>query len=170
LDEVTVRSYRPEDWRAVWHLYCQGLLVGHNDPQDPLTDLQDIDGTYFSQPQNHFWVADAGTQVIGMVGVIVRRNWLATIRRLRVERRWQQTRLPCRLVETALNHCCELGCLKVVLDTHGHPDRKMNLLTSLGFQHNRSHDVAGKRIMEFYVNLYQDPARLKPLVDKEIAR
>ena len=154
---VRVRPYRPKDRGEVLRLYDHGLLVGQISPYDNAADLQHIERYYFGLPHNYFWVTELQGEVVGMVGVAEKQGTVAKIRRLRVDSALQSTTLPCWLVETAVNHCREHGYLKVVMNTHAHTERKLKLLVGLGFQHNRTRMVDGKEMMEFYVNLYQEP-------------
>jgi N-acetylglutamate synthase-like GNAT family acetyltransferase len=155
-DNVRLRSAKPQDYKAIMRLYDEGLLTGTHDPEDPIDDLVHLRHTYLATPRHHFWVAQIDDRVVGMVGLIDVGGAVARIRRLRVDPPWQETDLPCQLIQVALRYGQAHGYLKIILDTHAHVDRKMRFLTDLGFQHAGSRCVNGKTRMAFYVNLYRE--------------
>lgn len=161
----TIRSYRPTDHEAVADLYSHGLLAGHHDSNDTAADLDYMADAYFSDPRDHFWVAELGGQVVGCVGV-AHEEAIAQVRRLRVRRDLQSTGVGVALMDAALEHCRRHGFLKVVLDTHVDADRAITLLDQCGFQFARNKSIGGKEVLEFYFNLYR---KIKPHEDRKAA-
>jgi N-acetylglutamate synthase-like GNAT family acetyltransferase len=151
---IAIRTYREQDKPTVRRLYTQGLLHGQIAPNDTGADLGSIREEYLSDPANHFWVAEADQNVVGMIGV-VKDGHTAEIRRLRVDPKFQSTNVGLKLVETALAHCKTNGLLKIVLDTHFEKGVFADLFTKFGFQHTRTKTFHGKDILEFYLDLYR---------------
>lgn len=162
LAAVIVRTYDPKDQQAVRLLYTQGLLAGQIPPHDTGADIENIQEAYLKTPSNHFWVAELESQVIGMIAVIAQGEHCVEIKRLRVQKDWQNTGIAARLVETAVEHCRHYGNLKVVFDTRFDPDNDpspvVKLLDRQGFQYARTKNVHGKDLLEFYLDLYRQPS------------
>lgn len=155
MDRVRIRSYRQHDQPAVARLYTQGLLHGRPSRHDTAADLDFIEMAYFSQPHDHFWVAEVDSLVVGMIGVVGDGTFAAQVRRLRVDPAWRQTPLAQSLLRTALDYCRQQNYLKVVLDTRLDPELALTLTSASGFQYARRKTIHGRDILEFYVNLYQ---------------
>lgn len=162
VDHLQVRSYEPRDQQAVSRLYTDGLLAGQIAPNDTGADIENIRDAYFANPTSHFWVAEIDGKVVGMIGVSREQQHTAEIRRLRVEKQWQQSPIAARLIETALAHCKRHGYLKVVLDTRFERDAAMDLFDRFGFQHTRTKAMHGKDLLEFYLDLYRQPRKDAP--------
>ncbi len=156
---LVIRSYQVADQPAVERLYADGLLVGQPADNDTGIDIEYVKDAYFDQRGNHFWVAQVSGHIVGMIGV-VRDGHAALIRRLRVDRAWQHTETPIRLIEAALAHCQAQGFLKVLFDTHFHSNLIRPVFERCGFQHNRTLDIRGHETLEFYLDLYRDPHAL----------
>lgn len=161
-----IRTYRAADQAAVAALYSQGLLAGENDRNDTGADIDFMEEAYFSDPKDHFWVAERDGQIVGTIGV-VHDEAIAQIRRLRVVPELQKSSLAVDLLDTALRHCRKHGFLKIVLDTRIDPQRAIELLDSSGFQFHRGKSVHGKEVLEFYFNLYR---KVEPEKEREPAR
>ncbi|MCC5830004.1 MAG: GNAT family N-acetyltransferase [Phycisphaeraceae bacterium] len=156
LPDLTIRTFDPADRPAVQRLYAEGLLAGQIDPNDTATDIEDIEAAYFSEPHNHFWVAELAGKVVGMIGVVRdAEQSLGEIRRLRVDPQWQNTSVGATLIEVALAHCKHHGWLKVVLDTRFERNVALDLFSRFGFKHNRSRNVHDREMLEFYLDLYR---------------
>ena len=164
LDRLTVRTFESGDQKAVSRLYGEGLLAGQIAPNDTGADIDNIPEAYFNEEHNHFWVAECDGNVLGMIGVACDEQHTAEIRRLRVEKDYQQTQIAERLVQTALAHCKHHGYLKIRLDTRFDPDAVVDLFDRFGFQHTRTKSLHGKDLLEFYLDLYRQP---KPPGDEQ---
>ena len=155
LEKLCVRTYKPKDQPTVSRLYTDGLLAGQIPPHDTGSDIGNIQEAYFSDDCNHLWVAELDTRVFGIIGVIRSGEHSAQIRRLRVEKDWQNTPIAARLLETALAHCKHHGYIKVVLDTRFDPEAARDLFDRFGFQHTRTKSTQDKELLEFYLDLYR---------------
>lgn len=162
LDAIQIRSYRSGDAPGVRWLFEHGLLMGQIHPNDTAADIDNIEEAYLAQNRGHFWVAQ-GDQggLVGMVGVAEEDQNLAEIRRLRVDPRYRSQDgrhgVEHRLMEVALAFCREQGYLKVVLDTHYEQGPAKEVFEKFAFQHNRTRNIAGKELLEFYLDLYHKP-------------
>ena len=157
IQRLVVRSYCDGDHGVVANLYTNGLLAGQIAPSDTGADIEHIQDAYFSDPATHLWVAELDGRVVGMVGVVRDQEHTAEVRRLRVQKDWQQTPIGARLMETALGHCKQHGYLKVVLDTRFDPEAVLDMFDRFGFQHTRTKNVEGKDQLEFYLDIYRSP-------------
>ena len=161
LAAMIVRTYDPKDQQTVRHLYTQGLLAGQIPPHDTGEDIENIQEAYLNTPGSHFWVTELNGHVLGMIAVIDKGEHRVEIKRLRVEKDWQNTAVAARLLETAVEHCRHHGNLKVVFDTRFDPDNDpgpvVNLFDRQGFQYTRTKNVNGKDLLEFYLDLYRQP-------------
>ncbi len=155
IESLTVRSYAATDQRAVEQLYTQGLLAGQLAPNDTGADIENMIEAYFTDEANHFWIAELDGQVVGMIGVARDEGRTGEIRRLRVDRRFQQSDIAAKLLETAITHIKNHGYLKVVFDTRFERDEALDMFDRLGFQHTRSKALHGKEQLEFYLDLYR---------------
>lgn len=158
LEGLVVRTFEPRDQQAVSRLYTEGLLAGQIAPNDTGADIENIQEGYFADDTHHFWVAEAGEGVVGMIGVACDENHTAEIRRLRIDPRFQEhTEIAHLLVETAVSHCKHHGFLKIVLDTRFEHEAAKGLFDRLGFQHTRTRSIHDKELLEFYLDLYRQP-------------
>ncbi|MCC6679588.1 MAG: GNAT family N-acetyltransferase [Phycisphaeraceae bacterium] len=157
ITDLKVRPYEPQDQVAVEVLYHDGLLAGQIAPNDTGADIDNIQEAYFSNERCRFWVAEVRGQVLGMIGVAEDEQDIAEVRRLRVAKTHQQTNIGHALLETAINHCRDHRYLKVRLDTRFERGAVLDLFDRSGFEHTRTKNVHGKELLEFYVDLYQDP-------------
>jgi ribosomal protein S18 acetylase RimI-like enzyme len=161
VSDLQIRTYQPADQPAVQRLYEAGSLAGQVAPSDSDTgsDIDLIREAYLQDARNHFWVAQKGDRVVGMIGVMSDDEHTAEIRRLRVDPDHQGANIGQALLETALEHCREQSFLKIRLDTTFEKDHAVDLFDRVGFQHTRSRNVHGKELLEFYLDLYRDPAQ-----------
>jgi len=156
IEHLRVRSYEEPDQPAVARLYGEGLLAGQIAPNDTGADIDNIREAYFHNDRCHFWVAEAEDRVLGMIGVAEDEQDVAEVRRLRVEPSHQDTNVARTLLETAVNHCRHHGYLKVRLDTRFEKDDAVEMFTRCGFEHDRTKNVQGKELLEFYLDLYRE--------------
>ncbi|QDU34376.1 Acetyltransferase YpeA [Poriferisphaera corsica] len=155
MDDITVRTFQPDDQSAVITLYNQGLLAGQVTPNDTGADIEYIHDAYFDSDRHHFWVATQHDHIVGMIGVASDDDHTAEIRRLRVQPDLQSTPIAAKLLATALEHCKTHGFLKIRLDTRFERDEAVGLFDKLGFQHTRTKNVQGKDLLEFYLDIYR---------------
>lgn len=157
VDDVVVRTYRPDDGPAIRRLYSQGLLEGTLDPDESTADVENPVRTYFSGPSDCLWVAESDGKIVGMVGVGHIGYHVAQVRRLRVDPAYRGTDLTARLLRVVLAHCRRCGDLKLVLDAPLDATEAMAACREGGFQYARTRRQSGHSTLEFYLNLYQDP-------------
>jgi putative acetyltransferase len=113
---------------------------------------------YFSDDgQSALWVADYDNTVIGMVGVQKTSENEAEIRRLRVRDDFRRRGLGTRLMEKALSFCRHHGYLKVILDVRIERGPAIALFEKFGFQLNRTREINGRKMLDFYLDLYREP-------------
>lgn len=155
--DLVIRTYRAEDQPRVAELYTQGLLVGQILPNDTGVDIDDIPQAYLADRASHFWVAEEGEKIVGMIGVARASANTAEIRRLRVDKSWQDKPIAGKLLETALKHCRAHGYLKVVLDTRFERSDAVELFERLGFQSTGAESGTPEAALEFYLDLYRRP-------------
>lgn len=159
-DHVQIRTFTSADQESVSRLYTEGLLVGQIPDNDTGADIEMVEEAYLESRRSHFWVAVVEGDVVGMIGVADDEHDVAEIRRLRVEPTYQDEDIANRLLEMALSFCRHHGYLKVRLDTRVDADNgAMALFDRFAFQHTRSRDVPGKEVLEFYQDLYREPAK-----------
>ncbi|MBI1337814.1 MAG: GNAT family N-acetyltransferase [Phycisphaera sp.] len=155
---IHVRTFEDRDQSAVSWLYTNGLLAGQIASNDTGADIDNVREAYFSENRNHFWVAEAAGQVVGMIGVAHDQGHVAEIRRLRVHPDYQKVpAVAQKLFEFCLHHCRHHNYLKLVLDTRFEASTMMPIFDKLGFQHTRTKSVQGKDLLEFYLDLYRQP-------------
>lgn len=159
LDGLTIRTCRDEDHAQIWELYHHGLLAGQIAPNDTAADLDHIHAAYFDSDRHHFWVAELGGRLVGMIGVGSDDRDTAEVRRLRVAKDYQSSAMASELLQTALNHCRHHMYLKVRLDTRFEEDQAVDMFDKVGFQHTRTRTAPGKDMLEFYFDLYRDPSK-----------
>jgi ribosomal protein S18 acetylase RimI-like enzyme len=158
--ELTIRTYQPSDHGAVRRLFVEGRLVGAISPNDTGADMDNIESEYLGRDGAHFWVAQSGDEIVGMVGVAEDEPDIAQIRRLRVKPECQgQTGVAAKLMETAISFCRHHGYLKVVLDTAFETRPAIETFDRFAFHHDRTRSIGGKEVLEFYLDLYHQPKK-----------
>jgi len=158
IDDLAIRTFEPDDSERVHWLFEAGRLAGQVSPNDTAADIDNIPHAYLEYDRNHFWVAVHQGRVVGMVGVAEDEPNKAEIRRLRVDPDYRQVGVTIKLMETALSFCHHHGYLKVVLDTQVEEGgESMELFDRFAFQHNRTRNVLGKELLDFYLDLYREP-------------
>lgn len=154
------------DLPAIIRLFEAGLRAGDWMDNDTGADVHNFHEAYCAdEGRSQFWVAElaealadarVAALIVGMVGVQCEDVHTAVIRRLRVEPEHQRRGIGTRLIEQALAFCREQGYLKVVLDARVTQERAITLFERFSFQLNRTRNVRGERILDFYLDLYRD--------------
>ena len=158
LDDVQLQPAQDEDYTAVRQLFRAGLDEGLVPDNDTGADIETLNEAYFSDDgQSNFWVAKYSGDVIGMIGVQKTSEGTAEVRRLRVRRAHRRHGVGAKLVEQALTFCRHHSYLKVVLDVRIERGPAIALFETFGFQLARSRDVEGRKMLDFYFDLYRDP-------------
>ncbi len=159
LDDIVIRPAQEEDYSAVRELFRAGLHEGLVPDNDTGADIETLHDAYFSDDgQSNFWVARYDDNVVGMIGVQKTSQDTAEIRRLRVREGHRRHGVGTELVEQALTFCRHHGYLKIILDVRIERGPAIALFEKFGFQLARSREVGGRKMLDFYFDLYRDPS------------
>jgi len=159
LDDILVRPAEEEDYSAVRELFRAGLHEGLVPDNDTGADIETLHDAYFSDDgQSNFWVARYDDNVVGMIGVQKTSQDTAEIRRLRVREGHRRHGVGTKLVEQALTFCRHHAYLKIILDVRIERGPAIALFEKFGFQLARSREVGGRKMLDFYFDLYRDPS------------
>ncbi|MHC4272446.1 MAG: GNAT family N-acetyltransferase [Planctomycetota bacterium] len=135
LEEVTVRLARAEDYAALRTLFKQGMIEGQVRGSDTGADIENVAEAYFSdEGQSALWVADYNDDIIGMIGV-------------------QKTS-----DHEALGFCQHHGYLKVMLDVRIERAPAIKLFEKFGFKLARQRELEGRKVLDFYLDIYSEPS------------
>lgn len=158
LDDVKIRSACDEDHPALRELFEESVIEGLVGDNDTGADIDNLREGYFSdEGASDFWVALHQQLVVGMVGVQMTHENAAEIRRLRVRGTYRRRGLGTLLMERALSFCRHRAYLKVSLDVRIERGPAIALFTKFGFALARSRDSNGRKLLDFYLDLYRDP-------------
>ncbi len=158
IKKTSMRLVVDDDHAAVRDLFENGLVEGFVAENDTGADMENIAEAYFSdEGQSALWVADYDQTVIGMIGVQKTSDHEAEIRRLRVRSDYRRQGVGARLMEQALAFCLHHSYLKVSLDVRIERGPAIALFEQFGFQLNRTREVNGRRLLDFYLDLYREP-------------
>lgn len=158
IKQVTVRLADERDQPYLRELFRESVIEGLVGDNDTGADIDNLREGYFSDDgQSGFWVADHQGLVIGMVGVQKIADNSAEVRRLRVRGTFRRHGIGALLMEKALGFCKHHGYLKIVLDVRIERGPAIALFEKFGFAHNRTRDIDGRKLLDFYLDLYRDP-------------
>ena len=158
MKKISMRLVVDDDHAAVRNLFENGLIEGFVADNDTGADMENIAEAYFSdEGQSALWVADYDETVIGMIGVQKTSQHGAEIRRLRVRSDFRRKGVGAKLMEQALAFCLHHSFLKVSLDVRIERGPAIALFEKFGFQLNRTREVNGRRLLDFYLDLYREP-------------
>lgn len=166
LERLILRSARAEDRATLRHLFTQGVVLDTVEPShsgddpghDSGEDLDRLTETYFNELQpGGFWVAELDQRIVGMVGVLPIGADVAEVRRLRVAPDARRMGIGTKLMEQALGFCRDHAFLKVILDTRIEREPAIRLFEKFGFVLSRTRDHNGRKLLDFYIDLYRDP-------------
>ena len=152
--DLTIRSFEPRDHAAVKQLYREGLLGGALAANDTGFDIDDVRLAYMTPPGSHFWVADVGGRIVGMIGVQQLDAGVGEIRRLRVAPDSRRRGIGSKLLERALEFCRDQELLKVTLDTYVEREPALRLFRKFHFRHDKTRESGGRQLLFFYLDLY----------------
>lgn len=158
-ETVVIRPAGDHDSPDLCRLFEQGRLEGQIKDGDTDEDLRDLSKFYYTDEDDGgaFWVALADDRLIGMVGVRKLADSAAEMRRLRVDSSHRRKGVGTRLMEQALGFCQEHGYLKVVLDVRIERAPAIAMFEKFGFKLSRTRDSDGRKLLDFYMDLYRDP-------------
>ncbi len=161
LAQVAIRLAASVDQPSLRELFRESILEGLVGDNDTGADIDNLQQGYFSDDgASGFWVAERDGVVIGMIGVQKTADNAAEVRRLRVRGTYRRRGIGALLMERALAFCREHGYLKVVLDVRIERGPAIALFEKFGFAHTRTRDIEGRKLLDFYIDLYRDPRRV----------
>lgn len=157
---LRVRLAIDHDHSALRELFQESVLEGQIGENDTGADIDNLrDGYFCDEGQSCFWVADFRTLVIGMVGVQRTNDNTAEVRRLRVRSAYRRHGVGSMLMERAMSFCREQGYLKVILDVRIERGPAIQMFQKFGFSHARTRNISGRKLLDFYLDLYRDPGK-----------
>lgn len=157
IEQVEIVPATEADHPAVIELFREGLDEGHIRANDTGADIENLQDAYFNDDgESSFWVARYHGEVIGMIGVQQTNENTAEVRRLRVRDGYRRRGVGTKLMERALTFCHEHSYLKVVLDVRIERGPAISLFEKFGFVLARSRDIDGRKMLDFYVDLYRE--------------
>ncbi len=156
--QVVLRLAEHADLPYLRELFRESVLEGLVGENDTGADIDNLHDGYFSdEGQSAFWVATWNGAVIGMIGVQKMADNAAEIRRLRVRSLFRRHGIGTLLMEHALAFCRHHGYLKLVLDVRIERGPAIALFEKFGFGLTRTREIDGRKLLDFYLDLYRDP-------------
>lgn len=153
-----IRHAIQDDLSVIQRLFDQSVYEGQTRINDTGADIENFEEAYLTSGETSgFWVAEEGDDVVGMVGVQEISDDVAEIRRLRVEEHHRRQGIGSTLMEQAISFCRDHGYVKIVLDVRIERGPAIEMFKKSGFFHSRTRENEGHKLLEFYVDLYQDP-------------
>ena len=140
---LDIRTFQPADAAAVRRIFAQGqrdFAAGLEQAVEDYirrslaNDLADIPLNYLSDPGPHFWVADVGGEVRGMVGVQRRDDQEAELRRMSVASAARRQGIGWKLSETVEAFCRERGYQRIQLTTVTQLQPAMAMYRKFGYR------------------------------------
>ena len=157
LNDVVVRQANEADVPSLRHIFQQGVIEGQVPNNDTGADIDNLQEGYFSDEDNSaFWVATWREEVVAMIGVQRAAPDCAEIRRLRVKSIYRRHGVGTLLLEHALNFCQAHNYLKVILDVRIERDPAIKMFEKFGFVLSRTRELDGRKMLDFYVDLYRE--------------
>lgn len=139
-------------------LYHDSMIEGQIRDNDTGADIDNLVAAYFEDDgQSAFWVATYDNAVIGMIGVQKIADNTAEVRRLRVRVDFRRRGVGSLLMRQALMFCQKHGYLKVVLDVRIERGPAIAMFEKFGFTLARTREIDGRKMLDFYVDLYREP-------------
>ncbi|MDG2424489.1 MAG: GNAT family N-acetyltransferase [Phycisphaerales bacterium] len=158
-DQITIRTASSEDMPCIRGLFEAGVHEGKIQINDSGADIENLEAGYFhDEGRSNFWVAESTQQVVGMIGVQCVGDEIAEIRRLRVHGDFRRRGIGTDLLNHALQFCRKRDYVKIVLEVRVERDPAIHLFEKAGFFLARSRESDGHKTLDFYVDLYTDPA------------
>jgi N-acetylglutamate synthase-like GNAT family acetyltransferase len=158
-DAFLVRSFQASDRQQVMELHAT-TAPSRFVNCDCAANVDEIEEKYFRRPQDHFWVAEAKGRIVGTVAICVHDDNAAHLHCLRALGDSMDHQIRKGLVRAAASHAHHHGCIKLVIHA---PDQQVDVgraaefLHRLGFEFSRHREVGNGPVLEFYLNLYEQP-------------
>lgn len=137
------RTFRTSDTDAVRRLFAQSLLDFAGGFEEGMQayvnssladDLADIPFHYLREPGSHFWVAELGGQIQGMVGIQRISNDDAELRRMSVAAASRRQGIGRGLLQVSETFCRERGYRRIKLTTVNLLQPAIAMYRSYGYQ------------------------------------
>ncbi|KAM6981425.1 N-acetyltransferase 8-like 2 [Aplochiton taeniatus] len=133
-------------WVALLYYSCYEVFASYVRKRLQ-TDMQDIEGSYLSRPNDCFWVAETEVngraEVMGMVAVMAKQSQngetYGELFRMILSSSCRRMGLGSRMTQTVLDFCRERGFTKVALETSSTQTAAVALYEKMGFAHVHSH-------------------------------
>ncbi len=155
-ESMAIRTAKEQDIPTLRDLFEKSRLEGQTRENDTGADLDHLIEGYFECKDSCFWVAEIDDIIVGMIGVQRIDNDAAEMRRLRVRDEFRRNGIGTRLMEHAIAFCKEREFLKVVLDVRIERVSAISMFDTFGFLHGREREVKGRKLRDFYLDLYTD--------------
>tara|TARA_B100000405_G_scaffold271215_1_gene210600 strand:+ start:37 stop:546 length:510 start_codon:yes stop_codon:yes gene_type:complete len=158
VDAITIRTATLDDLPVVRRLFEESVYEGQTRINDTGADIDNFSEAYLDgSDRNAFWVAESDGEVAGMIGVQEVRDDVAEMRRLRVDSSHRRRGVGTALLQTALAFCRDHSYVKIVLDVRVERGPAIELFNTFGFFHSRTREQDDHKLLEFYVDLYNEP-------------
>ncbi len=157
VDSTTIRPATIDDLPAIRGLFDESVYEGQTRINDTGADIDNFNEAYLGDSDHDlFWVAQRSDAVVGMIGVQEMDEDVIEIRRLRVDAGHRRTGIGTALMEQALSFCRDHSYMKIVLDVRIERGPAIELFKKFGFYHSRTRESDGHKLLDFYVDLYQE--------------
>jgi ribosomal protein S18 acetylase RimI-like enzyme len=160
---LRIRPSLPRDQAELDRMCEQGIREGafpETRCEPPKPEMGD--GLEVDERSEGFWVAELESSdkenaaIVGMISLRPLDDHVVEARQLYVEPTLRGRGIGVQLLEQLVEMCKELGYLKVVLDVGSGSQRAVSLFSRLGFQLARERDISGRRLLDFYLDIYRD--------------
>ena len=158
MESTVIRTATLEDLPVIRRLFEESVYEGQTRINDTGADIDNFAEAYPEDSEkNAFWVAERNDEIVGMIGVQEVRDDVAEMRRLRVDGGHRRRGVGTALLETALAFCRDHSYVKIVLDVRVERGPAIELFNAFGFFHSRTREQDDHKLLEFYVDLYNEP-------------
>ena len=163
---LRIRTFRAADAEAVRRIFTQGqrdFAAGLEQAVEDYirrslaNDLADIPLHYLSDPGSHFWVADVGGEVRGMVGVQRRDDQEAELRRMSVATDARRQGIGWKLLETVEAFCKEQGYQRIQLTTVTQLQPAISMYQKFGYRLTGEEPFGPMTVQQFVKLLANSP-------------
>lgn len=155
-EKMVIRSATNDDVNVLRELFERSRIEGQTRENDTGADLDYLMSGYFECKESGFWVAQYEEWIVGMIGVQRISENSAEIRRLRVRDSFRRKGIGTKLMQHAISFCREKHFLKVVLDVRIERLSAISMFNTFGFLHGRERNLNGRKLRDFYLDLYSD--------------
>ncbi len=155
-EALAIRVAVVGDVPVLRELFELSRIEGQLRENDTGSDLDHLAVGYFECKDSGFWVAEVESYIVGMIGVQRINDDSAEIRRLRVRDGYRRRGIGTQLMQQAISFCREKQFLKVVLDVRIERAPALKMFDTFGFLQGREREISGRKLRDFYLDLYSD--------------